>query len=175
MKKTLLTIALFVIFIFTAKTASAGVIVYGNGLTCEVQKELQAEETVNGHHVDFGVAYNQFSLFWIPVWNYGTTYYAFISSDGKTIYEVAEEDKEYLTQEYGIDFSSDPKISFWNRIGGKLIWIAILFLLFFGGKIGKKNKEEEDPDSETEEEGTTDSEELEEEDEEDIDETEEEE
>ena len=153
MKKALLTLALIVTFIFTAETASAGgVIIYGSGLTCEKQKELPAEAIINGHHVDFGVAYEQFSLFGIPVWNYGTTYYALISSDGKTVYEVAEEDKEYLTEEYGIDFSSEPKISFWNRIGGKLVWIVVIFLIFFGGKIGKKNKEVEDEESLEEEE-----------------------
>jgi len=175
MKKILLTIAIIVTFICTSEKASA-LIIYSNGLTCETHQVLPPEAVINGHHVNFGVAYEQFSIFWIPVWNYGTTYYAFISSNGKTIYEVDEEYMEELAEEYGIDFSSGPKISFWNKIGGKLVWIAILFLIFFGGKLGKKDKEEEGEaylDSETEKEETTDSEELEE-DEEDEEEEEEE-
>jgi hypothetical protein len=145
MKNVVLTLGLFISFVFCATTVSAkGVIIYSTGPHFETVQELPADETVEGKHVNFGIAYDQFSIFWIPIWNYGTTEYVLVCDDGDSAYSLSEENLEYISEKYGIDTKSAPSISFWNRIGGKLIWIAVILFIIWG-LVGKKKKEPEEP------------------------------
>ncbi|MDR3339085.1 MAG: hypothetical protein LBT25_03135, partial [Candidatus Symbiothrix sp.] len=139
MKNVVLTFCFLVVFIFSTETVSArGAIVYSTGPHFETKQKLPIEETVEGAHVNFGVAYEQFSIFWIPIWNYGETEYALITDDGETAYYLEEESLEYFKEEYDIDTSSEPSISFWNKIGGKLIWIVVILLVIWGSVNKKK-------------------------------------
>jgi hypothetical protein len=144
MKNVLLTFCFLVVFVFSAETVSArGVIVYSTGPHFETKQKLPVEETIDGKHVNFGVAYDQFSIFWIPIWNYGETEYALITDDGENAYSMDQESLQYLKEQYDIDTNSTPSISFWNKIGGKLIWIAVILLIIWGSVGNKKEKEEE--------------------------------
>jgi hypothetical protein len=146
MKNVLLTSVFLIAFIFnTAVVSAKGIVVYGTGPHFETKTNLPDSETIEGKHVNFGIAYEQFSLFWIPVWNYGTVEYALVSDDGDTAYSpLSEEDLQYLTDTYSLDTASAPGISFWNKIGGKLIWIAVILLIIWGYSGKKKEKTEEE-------------------------------
>jgi hypothetical protein len=142
-RNTLFALFFIVTFLFVAETASAkGVIIYGTGPHFETKVKLPDEVILEGKHVNFGVAYEQFSIFWVPIWNYGDLEYALIEDSGDVAYSIDDETMEILQEDYGIEISGDPSISFWNKIGGKLIWGAVLLFILWG-YIGKKKKGEE--------------------------------
>jgi hypothetical protein len=132
-------------FTFVTQTATArGVIFYSNGLTYEINQELPEDIEIDSSHVDFGISYEQFSIFWIPLWNYGTTTYAFIDKSNKTVYDITAEDAEFIKDEFDIDTNIAPKISFWNAIGGKLLAGAVIILVLVWSRISKKKEKEQE-------------------------------
>ncbi len=142
MKKTLLSLALLAVCLFVANSVSAIPIFYSNGMKFKTLHELPDSVEVNGQHVDFGVSFDQFSIMWIPMWNYGELNYAVASDD--TVYGLDEEELTYLQEAYGIDTEKAPQIPFWDRIGGKIIWGALALLIIWGIIPGKKDEEEEE-------------------------------
>ena len=122
------------------KASAKGVVFYGLGETVEKVKDLpQREEfmiqTSDGkcYHGDLGIKHEQFSLFWLPIWNYGTekyVLYADIDVEGYdyTYADLSSDDIEYLRQEFA-GIPATPELSFWTRIGGKLVVLAVLGLI----------------------------------------------
>jgi len=152
MKKVILTLTLvFIALFFTANNAK-GVIFYSNGETIDVVKELPADAIINGSdHVNLGVMYKQFSIFWIPVWNYGEARHVLINDKKDTYYELEDEDVEYLKTNFDVDVPEKASINFWNKIGGKLIWAVVLVIVIFGWRSKNKDDDEEELSPETEE------------------------
>jgi hypothetical protein len=131
----------------TTNDAQAGIpVFYSNGHKFVPQHTLPDSVKIDGHHVNFGVSFDQFEIMWIPMWNYGATEYALISDDKENAYILDEEDLAYLQEEYGIDTEKNPAIPFWDRIGGKIIWgvVIILFCIWSFRKKGKGDDEEEE-------------------------------
>ncbi|MDR0232519.1 MAG: hypothetical protein LBI82_10425 [Dysgonamonadaceae bacterium] len=152
MKKVILTLSLFGALFFTANTVSAkGVIIYSNGEKIEVIQKLDEDVTINDEHVNLGVMYDQFSIFWIPIWNYGGTKYVLINDKRDTYYDLDDEDFETLKTEFNVGIPDIPTIGFWNRAGGKIVWAVVLFAAIFYGVINRKDTE---TDTETESEKT---------------------
>jgi hypothetical protein len=143
MKQMLLPFLLIVTFLFTTHSVSAGgIIIYGKGPKFELKEKLPDDFLQDGQHLNFGIAYEQFSIFWIPVWNYGDTQYVLVTDDLKMAYELNGEDQYYLSEEFDLDTSSVPKISFWNKTGGKLVWgMCILLLLVLIWSLQHKEEE----------------------------------
>ena len=148
MKKNLLSILFVTGFLLVSNAASsAGIpIFYSNGTQFAELCDLP-EEAIDayGEKLSFGVAFEQFSLMWVPMWNYGETQYVLIAENGNDAYTLDEEDLQYLKEECGIDTDKSPasQIPFWHKIGGKLIWGALLAFLIWGS-IGKKKEENEE-------------------------------
>jgi hypothetical protein len=140
MKKTILTLALFSALFLTANTAK-GVIFYSNGEKVEVVKTLPEDVIIEDAHFNLGVMYEQFAIFWIPMWNYGETKYVLINDKKDTYYDLSEEDVEDLCTEFNIDVPKKPTIGFWNKIGGKLIWCVVIVAAIYGWWISRKDNE----------------------------------
>lgn len=118
-----------------------GVIVYHNGPKFETLQELPADIMLEGKHVNIGVAYDQFGIFWLPLWNYGTPEYALVSDDNETAWTLTGEDLESIKKEYNIELPENPSPSLWNKIGLKPVVVLLLFLIVWGYL--KKEKTEE--------------------------------
>jgi hypothetical protein len=144
--KKFVTILLFATaFCFVSNSVSAkGVIIYSNGEKIEVAQTLPDSITIDEQHINLGVMYEQFSIFWIPMWNYGETKYVFINEKKDTYYDLQEEDLEYLRSEYGVKIPETPSICFWNKIGGKLIWLAVIAACIYGYFLTRKDDKDED-------------------------------
>ena len=133
MKRLILSLAVFIALFFTANTAFAkGIIIYNNGEKIEVVKKLPNDVSIDDVHVNLGVMYNQFSIFWVPLWNYGEVKYVLINDKKNTYYDLSAEDIEIIKNDYNIDIPENYTISFWNEIGGKLVFgAAIIIIAFF--------------------------------------------
>ena len=132
MKKVILALTLFGALFFTANTVSAkGVIFYSLGEKFDIAQKLPDNFKIDGNHVNLGIMYKQFSVFWIPVWNYGETTYVFINDKEDGYYDVDAEDIETLKTKFNVTVPEKPTLSFWNKIGGKLVCLVIILVLGF--------------------------------------------
>ncbi|MCL1943804.1 MAG: hypothetical protein FWF54_09700 [Candidatus Azobacteroides sp.] len=143
MKKMILTFALFGALFFTANSVSArGIIVYSNGEKIEVVKNLPDSVIIDGKHVNLGVMYKQFSVFWIPMWNYGETKSVLVNDKEDIYYDLTAEDVEMLKIGFNIDVPQEPVIGFWNKIGGKIVWGVVILAVICGCLITRKDDKE---------------------------------
>jgi hypothetical protein len=140
MKNAIFTLALFSALFFTASPVSAkGVIIYSTGEKVEIFKELPDDATIDDAHVNLGVMYEQFSIFWIPIWNYGETKYVLINDQEDTYWDVDTETIEQLRTEFNVDVPEKPSIGFWNKTGGKIIWIIVIAAAIAGWRLSRKD------------------------------------
>ena len=129
MKKTLFLFAFTLII--SSISYSKGAVPYCSGCEyVELIQDLPNDDDLYSAeydaHLDVGFIYKQFWLVWIPIWNYDGQYCFKLEGTEDTYFEMSEEDKTWLTENYDVDFSSTNPISFWNKIGGKLLLILIL-------------------------------------------------
>jgi len=103
-------------------------------------------ETETGEPLNVGYKYEQFNLFWIPIWNKEGEY-CFTNASEDTYFDMNIMDKALLTTTYpNLDLTESP-LGFWSRIGGKLFILLLLGFSFYG--IFLKLKEPSDKESET--------------------------
>lgn len=163
MKKLLLSLVLCGSLALVSTPASArGVIFYSTGEHLDIFQKLPADfEFEDGDHMNLGVMYNQFSLMWIPVWNYGETKWAYVN-DAKDSYDdnVTEEELEMFRTEYAYDIPDKPRIGFWDSIGGKLVWAAVIAGAVIFGRNRKGDDDEEQPEARNEEPAAEESEQV---------------
>lgn len=101
----------------------------------------------DGTYMDLGVFSKQFTIFFIPLWNYDVEWCGYVGNDDELI-TLTEENLTEIAQEAGITIAETPSLPFWPSIGGKL-----LFLVIIGGFIGfsvmsSQEEGEEDLDEE---------------------------
>ena len=143
MKKVILTLSIIGALFFTANSVSAkGVIIYSNGEKIEEVKQLPDSAIVNDEHVNLGVMYKQFSIFWVPMWNYGETKYVLINDKKDTYFDLTPEEFEMLKTEFNVDVPKTPVIGFWNKTGGKIIWGALILAAIAGWWTSRKDDKE---------------------------------
>ena len=152
MKKIFFSLTLFVVLLFMENpTFARGIIIYSDGEKIERVKKLPDDATINDEHVNLGVMYKQFSIFWIPMWNYGETKYVLINDKKNTYYDLDEEDIELIRTEFNVKIPNKPTIGFWNKIGGKIIWTGFILLGLYGWwSTRKENEEAKIPDEDEE-------------------------
>lgn len=148
MKKRFIILSLFTLFFSVQFIQAKGVIIYHNGPKVEVKEELPEDAFINDEHVNLGVMYNQFGLFWLPLWNYGTPQYVLINDKEDTYYDLDEEDIALLQEEYGVNLAKAPKPSLWQQIGLKPVIVLLVFFLIWGNIGGKKDEEEREVEAE---------------------------
>lgn len=143
----------FLFFVFVAITAltcfpdkadAKGVIIYGNGPEFVKLHNLPDSITMEDQHVNFGVGFQEFDIFWLPLWTYGEVEYVVMNDAGDTAWSLDEEDLGWISEEYGIDISKGPSVPFWHSIGGKLVALAIIAGLWFFSRSKKKKEGEEE-------------------------------
>ena len=85
-------------------------------------------QTETGTYKDAYIIYEQFTLFWIPMFNNNVRYV--LSSEGSVYYEFQDpSDKNDIESKHG---SPSSLIPFWDRFGGKIIFGIPIFLLIIG-------------------------------------------
>jgi hypothetical protein len=93
----------------------------------------------NGSYLNIACIYKQFSILWIPIWNWDEEYC--ISIEGSKDHygeKIDKERAEEIAKIYDLKLPSASP-SFWNKFGGKLIILALLALIL-SGAFSKKSK-----------------------------------
>ncbi len=106
-------------------------------------KDLPNEEDLkqDGSFLNLGYLHNEYGIIFIPAWNSGGKYV--LTNEDKTVYyEIDESQLEGIKQKYNVELSSNP-LSFWKKIGGKLIYLAVIGFILYS-KFFSKDEDEED-------------------------------
>lgn len=159
-KKLFLVLATLFVMAFSAN--AKGILFYSTGdhvvkvLDLPKDNDLFALEGDDGEivHLDLGIMHSQFSLMWIPVFNYGEEKYVLYKESRNTINYVDLDEAELKVLHALYDFPETPSMPFWHKIGGKLVWILIIGAIIFIKARGKDDEEEvaaEEANSESEE------------------------
>ena len=132
-------------FLFCVNTAqSKGIPLFFNwGTEICVVKEMPDDYMIQTTdygviHVNLGVAYNEFSLFGIPLWNWDVEKYILLPDNYDSLdkgnyvfYNIDAEELRRIKQLVG-DLPETPELSFWRSYGGKLIFLPFIILLLIG-------------------------------------------
>lgn len=104
-------------------------------------------------HVNLGVVYDEFSIFWIPTWNWNVDTYVLLPDNYDTLdkgkyvfYNIDAEELSKIHQIVG-DLPEKPKLSFWRSIGGKLITFPLILLCLYG-LLPASNKDKKETEKE---------------------------
>ena len=88
----------------------------------------------SGQYVDAGFCYQQFTLFFIPIWNYDQKWCGYIGSQEQYL-DIHKAGLVALANSGGESsfnlLSKPPKLPFWDAIGGKLVFGVIFLVLIF--------------------------------------------
>lgn len=137
-----LKVLFFCLLLFCGVSTSSakGVIVYGNDPVVTKVLDLPINDAFtivaeNGqsYHANLGVMYDEFSLFWVPIWNYGEMKYV-LFTDTKigeydyTYVDLSAEDVAFLQSQFG-GIPTEPELPFWNAIGGKLVLLLLILVI----------------------------------------------
>lgn len=146
---------LFLLTILLSATTVNAAIIYSAGETVEKVMELPyidefKIQASDGKWYDskVGIMHEQFSLFWIPLINYGEERYVLYTDQkiGKydyTYMDLSKEDIEFLHAAFGLPLQ--PKLPFWDAWGGKILFLVLFLLLLIGSKKDKnKNNQQMD-------------------------------
>lgn len=130
-------LALFLLFSGYA-FAGAGMISYGGETIVKVASLPDTEDykTPEGNHVDIGYLYKSVSIFYVPVWNYDGRLVGMISG-GDSYFNITPEQLSIIAQLAGITIPAGPYLDFWQRIGGKIVFV--IGLILFGLKLRDKS------------------------------------
>lgn len=135
---------LFLLTILLSATTVNAAIIYSAGETVEKVMELPyinefKIQASDGKWYDskVGIMHEQFSLFWIPLINYGEERYVLYTDQkiGKydyTYMDLSKEDIEFLHDAFGLPLH--PKLHFWDAWGGKILFLMLVLLLIIGCK-----------------------------------------
>lgn len=108
-------------------------IIYSSGEALTEVKTLPKDAVFDdGTHFNLGVYHNQFSIFYMPIWNYGNPQYALINDKKDQYIVLDQEDVKEVSKEYNLQLSETPSLPWTTKIGGKPIIILILLFSLRG-------------------------------------------
>lgn len=140
---------------FANKAHSQIVYSWGGEHTCTVVDLPNDDRTYHekyDSYVNIGYIYKQLWVLWVPMWNWDGRYCLVVEGKEDTYIPLTDDVRAYLEETFTkeeLDLEDLPgnPIPFWDKIGGKLIWIAVIAFLIWGsvGKAKKKDEDEEQP------------------------------
>lgn len=142
MKKILLLLFALIVSCISNDIEAKGAIIYHDGPKFSTLKELPSDAVIEGKHVNLGVAYEQFGLFWLPVWNYGQVEYALISDNEEEAWSLDSETLAEVKKEYNLNLPDSPSIPLLQKIGLKPIILIIILYAIWSTFLQKKKSEE---------------------------------
>ncbi len=136
-------IVLIFISLFAIKTnARARIPVCTPCEKADLVEDLPNDETLKegNEYLNLGYFHKEYGIAFIPAWN-SDGRYVLVNEDESTYYDIDESQLAELKQKYNLDLSSNP-LSFWKKIGGKLVYLIIIGLIIYGKMPSKDEKED---------------------------------
>lgn len=95
-------------------------------------QDLPNEDSLkqNGSFLNLGYLHNEYGIIFIPAWNSGGKY-VLVNNDESIYYDLSEAQLEELKKTHNLELSSNP-LSFWKKIGGKLIYLIVIGFILYG-------------------------------------------
>jgi len=113
----------------------------------EEVKDLPNDEALleAGSYLNLGYLYNEYGAVFVPAWN--TTGRYVLINEAKTLYyDLTDEQIAEFAEAYEIDITGNP-LSFWKKIGGKIIFLILIGFVLLG-YLGKDSDEEDNSQAE---------------------------
>jgi hypothetical protein len=128
-QKRTFTTAIFLLLLMPLQAYAAPVLFGSNEKIIKVMDfpDIEQLETPDGKYVDAGVKYQQFSLFYLPLWNSDPEWVGY--KDEKTYYEFSKEDLDEYAGLFNLSLPDKPELPVWDAYGGKAV-IGLLLLLY---------------------------------------------
>ncbi len=147
MKKIVLLITFTVLFANEAFAKRGRIPVC---IPCEkiaLVKDLPNDENLKegSDYLNLGYLYEEYGAVWVPAWNTKGKY-VLINEDETVYYEITDAQLAELKTAYNLELAEHP-ISFWKKIGGKLVFLLVIGLIVWG-KFSSNDEEEEEPQTE---------------------------
>jgi len=86
-------------------------------------------EHSSGVLVDPGWCWEQFHVFFIPVWNADGHWCGYVQSETESL-SLNEEELKEISDDIGIALPAPPSLPFWDAVGGKLALVGLLIGVF---------------------------------------------
>ncbi len=146
MKKIILFVV-FAVFITTNSFSRGKIPVCFPCEKIDLVKDLPDDELLKQgtSYLNLGYYYEEYGIIFIPAW-LSSKKYVLMNTGGSTYYDLTKEQITELETKYDLDLTSNP-LSFWKKIGGKLIYIVVIGFLIWG-------QFSKDPEDENEEQTT---------------------
>lgn len=92
-----------------------------------------------GQKVNLSYVNDEYGVFWLAIWNTNGRY---VLSDisNNTYLEIDHKITKLLKEQHSFNVeTAEPPLSFWKKIGGKLVLLVVILLLIWGN-MPSKNK-----------------------------------
>jgi len=134
----LVTVVLIMIIYLGFSEKSFGYIYSAGGEEISMVEDLPERDDLDD--LDACVLHKQFWILWVPLWNWDAKYV--LANEGSDQYfEIDDEELlQRLEDDYGEAGSAIP---FWDKIGGKILFPALILLYSLFGKSGSADEDEE--------------------------------
>jgi hypothetical protein len=110
----------------------------------ELPKDSEIQEMV-GEKVNIAYLNNEYGILWMSFWNTDGRY-VLSDASNETYYEIDADAAKILKEKHNFDpTTAGNPLSFWKKIGGKLVLIVIVVLLIWGNLPSKKKEEAVEP------------------------------
>ncbi|MCH2034513.1 MAG: hypothetical protein MK202_13465 [Tenacibaculum sp.] len=153
MKKIVLLITFTVLFANEAFAKRGRIPVCIPCEKLELVKDLPNDENLKegSDYLNLGYLYEEYGAVWVPAWNTQGKY-VLINEDKTVYYEITDAQLAELKSTYSLELATHP-LSFWSKIGGKLVFLVVIGLIIWG-KISPDKDEDEDEQKEVTEKKT---------------------
>ncbi|MDR6969556.1 hypothetical protein J2X31_003589 [Flavobacterium arsenatis] len=140
--KTLLTAIIF-ISSFNIVSAKAKIPVCFPCETINTVQELPTGSEIDelaGQHVNIAYLNNEYGILWMSFWNTNGRY-VLSNASNTTYFEIDDQASQILKDKHNFDIeTAENPLSFFKKIGGKLILFIVIALLIWGN-LPSKNKD----------------------------------
>jgi hypothetical protein len=141
----LLVLSFSLLNIHSAEARAPVFFSFGGEAISKVQDfpDTEAFQFEDGSYVDAGCIYKQVSIFFIPVWNYDVRWCGYTGEDDSYA-TMTKEELDELATEASITLPETPSLSFWDSIGGKLVFLGLVGAFIAYSVLTSDDEEEEE-------------------------------
>jgi hypothetical protein len=140
-----ITLALIAVSLLIASEID-GVFGYDGEKIIKIQDLPDTEQFTDdsGAPLDLAYIYKQIKVLWIlPVWNYDGRW-CLHDGASESYYEIDKAEFDQAVLQEGLSLPSDPALPLWDRLGGKIVLIAVALFGFAGLRVLNAKDESED-------------------------------